>query len=98
MSKVKFSNPENKPSVGWGYAYVLNEYVADYLIGNIMPVIEIMGLPDKQEEALKNQVKQIVRESFNDGVYITPERHTEIRLAWLKAKEENKNQAPMSAI
>ena len=98
MSK-KFSDSDVlPPNMSWGYAYVLNEEAPNYLIGKIMPIIEIMGLPEKQETAIKDQIKQIVRQEFYEGVYIKPERHNKIREDWLVMKNNTTSIAPMSAI
>jgi hypothetical protein len=80
---------QNSPGISWGYGYVVTENVVDYLIGNIMPIIEIMGLPDKQEIATKEQIKQAIRKIFyDDAIFIKPERHNQIREEYYAAKRK----------
>lgn len=76
MSKI---NKNVFPSdMSWGYGYAVSQSMPDYLIGKIMPIIEIMGLPEKQEIATKEQIKQIVRKEFSDAIYLSEKTNTEL--------------------
>ena len=91
---------QSAPGLSWGYGYVVTENVMDHLIGNVMPIIEIMGLPDKQETATKEQIKQAIRKIFyDDAIFIKPERHNKIREEYYAAKRKSDTDClPMSAI
>ena len=41
-------------------ARIVRVYSMNDLIGNIMPLIEMLGLDDKQEKPLKDAIKQII--------------------------------------
>lgn len=43
------------------YYVVIKEDVFDGIIGRVMQQIEILGLPEKQEHALKSNIKKTVR-------------------------------------
>lgn len=68
---------------------VVGDWVPDDIVGKVLTLIEAVGLPQKQEEALKGLLRQAIRGAFYDGVYISSERHTALREEWLK---ESKNE------
>ena len=70
--------------VGYGSGLVSFENLPDCIIGEIMPEIELMGLPEKQENSLKNIIKKIVRKETGNSIYISPEEHTKIRTEYYK--------------
>lgn len=84
--------------VGYGYAYVIHAEYPNQIIGRILTLIEVMGLPTQQESATKDLIRQIVWDELSHGVYITPERHTAIRQEYEKKRAEIGNTVPMSAI
>lgn len=93
--KVKSTNS----NIGFGYGYVISENAPDRLFGNIFNVIEALGLPSKQEEALKPLIRGEIWKVFEEAVFISSQRHTEIRkVYWEKKKEANNQGVPMSAI
>jgi hypothetical protein len=85
---------ENLPSCSWGYGYVCRENTPDFIIGKILTLIDAIGLQDKQDKALKDIIRQTIREVFFDEIWISSERHSEIRNGYLKWKEERGNTLP----
>lgn len=65
--------------VGWGYGYVMSDDTPGRIVGGILTLIEMLGLPDKQEKPFKDMVTQKIWESFNDAISLKPETHTELR-------------------
>jgi len=63
MSKVIKSSSGG--SIGYGYGYVLGEYMRDNIVGRLLTLIESLGLKDSQEKA----VKDIIRKEVNDWFY-----------------------------
>lgn len=71
----------------------------DRLNGQLFGIIEALGLTEKQEESVKGLIRRVVWDTFQDAVYITPERHTAIREEYYeKHKEIYEQNVPMSAI
>lgn len=65
--------------------YVTHDYVPNSLVGNLMEVIEAVGLEKKQEEAVKNLVREKVWNLFNDpehAILISEKRFLEFREAY----------------
>jgi len=99
MSKKQSEVNGQVKSPGCGYAYVIEEEAPNRLFGTIFNVIEALGLPEKQEEALKPLIRKQIWEVFESAVYITDKRHSEIReLYYQKRREANNDSLPMSAI
>lgn len=99
MSKKQSEVNGQVKCAGWGYAYVIEEEAPNRLFGTIFNVIEALGLPEKQEEALKPLIRKQIWEVFESAVYITDKRHSEIReLYYQKRREANNDSLPMSAI
>lgn len=73
----KKNNPV--PGLSWGYAYVTSEGIQDTINGRLYGLIEALGLPEKQETSLKGLIRETVWDCFRGAIYISPERHTEIR-------------------
>ena len=85
MSKRK---KDDSQQAGWGLGYVVDEHCPNYLIGCILTQLDILGLPEKQSQALYDLIRQKIWDTFHyEGVLIMPERHAEIRLANIKQKE-----------
>ena len=77
-------------SPDFGHAYVVDYHFPDSLNGNLFELIEILGLSDVQEKALKNKVRDLVwRLIQDDAVVISTERHTEIRKKFWELKKAN---------
>lgn len=86
-------------NVGYESGYVIGQSAPDRLFGNIFNVIEALGLSEKQEAALKPLIRGEIWKVFEDTVFISGERHTEIRnLYWEKRKEAEAQGVPMQAI
>lgn len=95
--KSKVINVTN--SVGYGSGYVVDSEVPNSINGRIFGIVEALGLPEKQEESLKGLIRSAVWNVFENSVFITPERHTEIRnIAYEKNKEARAKGYPCSAI
>lgn len=98
MSKMKSVGKEIN-AVGWGNAYVIHQDAPDRLFGLLFNIIEALGLPEKQEEALKPLVRKQIWEVFEEAINISSERHSEIRnLYYQKRNETQGANVPMSAI
>ena len=85
MSKEKKSPG---PEISYGCAYVTNEHTFSLIVGRVLTIIETIGLPTKQENAIKGLMKQAIynRES---NCYINEILHTAIK----KAEEEKEKKA-----
>lgn len=73
--------------LGMSYGYVLGDWARDLVIGRLLTLIEVMGLPEKQEESTKGLIRQIIYTTFDEGIYIGTGLHTKIWEAKNKAKE-----------
>ena len=76
------------PEVSWGYGYAFSEDTPNRIIGNVLTTVEVAGLPEKQEQALKDMLRQRIWECFEHAIYLKPETHTELRN---RKFEEDKN-------
>src|SRR3990167_3033903 len=95
-SKVMSKTPLQ---LGWDYGYVCTQSTPDSLDGRLFELVEALGLPSKQEDSLKSLIRKTVCEVFQDAVYITPERHSEIREDYFKRRKEAESKGePVSAI
>ncbi len=87
------------PDFSCGYAYVMQDSSPDFIVGKILTIIDAMGLKENQEKATKDLVKQIVRDEFWKGIYITPKRNNEIHKELENRREESyKKQVPLGAV
>ena len=65
---------------GWGPGYVIEQGETSRLEGRLLTLIEAIGMPDKQEEALKGLIRQELWNSVSShGLWITGEQHTRLR-------------------
>lgn len=85
-------------NVSWGYGYVVSADIQDRIVGHILEIIEAIGLPEKQETSVKSLIRDKVWKVFENAIFITDKRHTEIRELYYKLKSENKGEFPMPAI
>ena len=76
MSK-KVNQGGVRPNVGYGF--VVSEDIQDRLSGHIFGVIEALGMSEKQEGALKDLIRAKIWRVFENAIYITEQRHKEIR-------------------
>ena len=53
--------------------YILADHNIDRLIGEVLEVVEILGLSQGQETAIKDSIKKRVRDVVRDHKYIVPE-------------------------
>ena len=89
---------ESKDSeMGWGYGHLVREDFFDYLLGRILTLIEVLGLPEKQETQLKSLIRQ---EIWKDtGIYLGMDLNSAIHKAYYKKMEENNGRSmPISGI
>lgn len=85
--------------VSWGCAYVITEGAPNHIVGRVLTLVEAIGLPNKQEEALKGLITQAVWQFLEDAIYISADRHSEIRGAYFEAKEKAQtSNVPCNAI
>lgn len=87
------------PKQSWGYGYATFENTPNRIIGKIITITELLGLTKEQQKSLKDLVHQSIWDIFHeDCVFITPERHNEIREAHFEMKRSaTENQEPASA-
>ncbi len=98
MSK-KLNVPSGTAVCNYGYGYAVSQNMPDRLTGMLLGVLEALGLPEKQENATKDLIRQKVWQAFEDAVYITDKRHTEIREAYYQQKREaSAKEMPTSAV
>ena len=79
MKNKKSTQSVEVGSVGWGWGIVIDQNVQNRLSGNLYEIIEAVGLPERQEQALKNVISNKVWEVFSDNIIIGDELHTAIR-------------------
>ena len=67
-----------KDGVEYGYAYVLSSSAVDSIEGNLMAIIEGIGLPEKQELAIKSQARQTVYRPISKALFLNPQEFAEV--------------------
>lgn len=77
MEKTIKSSDER--SLGYGPAYVINGGNPDHLVGRILTIIEALGLPQRQEDSLKDILRQEVYNVLSLKLWIPGQLHTMIR-------------------
>lgn len=71
---------EAEPTVGYDWGYVIYNNTPDKINGSIFEAIESLGLPEKQEEAVKKIMRSKVWDIFsNHAIQIGDKLHTKIR-------------------
>lgn len=66
--------------VGYGNGYVFGEWVPSHIEGKLLTLVETIGLPERQEDAIKSLVRNIVWDDLMRHVqYITAEQHNALR-------------------
>ena len=86
-SSVMSKKPDSS-GVGWGHGYLINEHATGNVEGRIFTLMEALGLPNRQEEALKVLVRQAIWSMSEDAIYVSPESHTRLRGEYLRKKKE----------
>lgn len=98
MSKVNV----RKDSLGnflYGHGYVVSESITDQIVGRVLTLVEALGLPERQEESLKSLMRQAVHSPFyDDAIFISQERHGELRKLYADEKKRINGNAPIGAI
>ena len=93
------SKKVNQGSLSVCYGYVVSTDIQDRLVGHILGVIEALGMSEKQEEAVKSLIRGRVWQVFEGAIYITEERHKEIKdIYWDMVKKAKDAKEPYSAI
>lgn len=70
-------------------AYVLPKNLAEILVGKTLEIIEAIGLPERQEESVKNLVRKAIYNDFYDhSIYIANSLHAAICEARNKIKKD----------
>lgn len=64
-NQIVYSSAETPMFAEWGEVISGSDIRAKKLVGELMQVIELMGLQSKQESALKSKVKEYVYGSVN---------------------------------
>lgn len=66
-------------NIGYGSAYVISSSRPDRLVGRVLTIIEALGLPDKQENSLKDILRQEIYNELGLETWISGELHTIIK-------------------
>ena len=85
MSKKAESNIGTSMCTGVVYDHILY----DVLFGNMMELIEAIGLPEKQEDALKRILRKKLEACLADGIYISGKKHQELFKEWQLHRKES---------
>ena len=78
------------PKATWGYGYALREQSRDQIVGKVLTIIEILGLPEQQEKSTKDLIRQVIDNTFYDGIYLSRERYSKIMQDFFKQKEASR--------
>jgi len=71
---------KTQEQVGFDYGYVILDHTPDRITGSIFEIVEAIGLPEKQEDALKKIIRSKFWEIMKDhAIRISPTLHTRIR-------------------
>lgn len=105
LSKVMSRKQSNvgSPVPSYGFGYVVYDRTVSAISGRVVTLIETLGLPQKQEEAIKGLVFQAVDQAFYDSgynaIFLSEEKHKKIREDYQKLKEEaNRLNQPVGAL
>ena len=66
-------------SIGCGSAYVISSNRPDRLVGRVLTIIEALGLPEKQENSLKDILRQEIYNELGLETWISGSLHTIIK-------------------
>jgi hypothetical protein len=89
---------EPTADANWGYGYAVSEGTPNMIIGNILTLVEVLGLTDKQEQPFKDLIRQRVWDAFNEGITLLPETHSKLRTDYYENYDHARatNTAPAS--
>ena len=98
---VKFSlvmKTKKSSDLSWGFGYAVSSDTPNRIIGNVLTLVEVLGLTEKQERPFKDLITQRVWDAFNDGISLSDETHTELRERYYKEQDEARmaNRPPYS--
>lgn len=80
MSMSKQITATSSEQVGYGFAYVLNEYKKDYITGRLLTLVESLGLRDTQEKAFKDIIRDEINNWFSgEAIFISGEINTALQ-------------------
>ena len=74
--------------VRWPSAIAIEEINIRYLEGRLLTLLESLGLPETQEQAIKGLVRDEVWRLPEFGCYVPPKIYTELRLEQSKLGEQ----------
>lgn len=77
MEKIFKSSDER--NIGYGSAYVISSSRPDHLVGRVLTIIEALGLPEKQEQSLKDILRQEIYNTLGLETWISGRLNTIIR-------------------
>lgn len=93
------SKNKNIPEISWGNGYVVDSEIQNRIVGNILGIIELAGLTEKQEESAKGLIRKAVWDCFEHSAHISARANTAIKeLQFSKRKEANTSNLPMSEL
>lgn len=72
MKQTFTSKDREQGLIGYGDAYVMGSNKPDTLVGKTLTIIEGLGLPNKQEEAVKNMIKSTIYDTLLDRTTFIP--------------------------
>jgi len=73
---------KSKSEISYGFAYLISQHIPETITGRTMEILEAIGLPKTQEDAVKNLVKQVIYDQLsNKSVYIADCLNGSIRAA-----------------
>ena len=70
---------KQEPEVPWGAGYVVPENHPYQVTGKILTLLEVLGLPAKQEQSFKDLVHQHIWEIMDEGFAISCETNHSLR-------------------
>jgi hypothetical protein len=82
MAKKLESEVQSRVLCRWGEGYIIEQGETSRLEGRLLTLLESLGLPEKQEEAIKSLVRQELWNTVSaSGFWITADEHTALREA-----------------
>lgn len=89
----------SKETIGYGMGEVIDNNFLKGITGRVLTIAESLGLPDKQEEAVKGLLRQAIFKDEDRTVYIDDELHTAIRnQQQVERREATLGNVPMGLI
>jgi len=69
--------PFVKNGIEYHSGWIYTQKTLDSILGNQLAVIESMGLPEKQELAIKSQIRQVVYRPTRTAIFLTAKEVSE---------------------